>query len=91
MLFCFFAKSCIFYYDNVGPPYYFYAVCEKPILEGEELPDDSPDNTVCCDNCALWFHFIVCKSAALKKCKSGPARLALEDLMTENLNVIATD
>lgn len=36
---------------------YFCAVCEKPILEGEELPDDSPDNSVCCDNCALWFHF----------------------------------
>ena len=57
IFYSFFAKSYIFYYDNVGPPYYFCAVCEKPIFEGEELPDDSPDDSVCCDNCALWFHF----------------------------------
>ena len=53
---------------------YFCAVCEKPILEGEELSEDSPDNSVCCDNCACGSTFTVCKSAASWKGKSGCAR-----------------
>lgn len=70
---------------------YFCAVCEKPILEGEELPDDSPDNSVCCDNCALWFHFHCVQVSSTEENQEWLCQACLEDLMTENLNVIATD
>lgn len=36
---------------------YFCPVCSKVILEGEELPQSSLDNSVCCDQCSAWFHF----------------------------------
>ena len=91
IFYSFFAKSYIFYYDNVGPPYYFCAVCEKPIIEGEELPDDSPDDSVCCDNCALWFHFHCVQVRSTEEVQEWLCQACLEDLMTENLNVIATD
>ena len=37
---------------------YFCPTCEKVILEGEELPENSPDNSICCDDCGAWFHFV---------------------------------
>lgn len=37
---------------------YFCPTCEKVILEGEELPGNSPDNSICCDHCEAWFHFV---------------------------------
>ena len=37
---------------------YFCPTCEKVILEGEELPENSPDNSICCDHCGAWFHFV---------------------------------
>ena len=37
---------------------YFCPTCEKVILEGEELPENSPDNSICCDHFGAWFHFV---------------------------------
>ena len=70
---------------------YFCAVCEKPILEGEEFPDDSPDNSVCCDNCALWFHFHCVQVSSIEEEREWLCQACLGDLMTENFNAIATD
>ena len=76
-----------------GNPLFFpvCAVCEKPVLEGEELPDDSPDNSVCCDNWALWFHFHCVQVSSIEEVQEWLCQACLEDLVTEDLNVIATD
>ena len=37
---------------------YFWPTCEKVVLEGEELPENSPDNSICCDHCGAWFQFV---------------------------------
>lgn len=36
---------------------YYCPTCEKVILEGEEVPENSPENSVCWDHCGGWFHF----------------------------------
>lgn len=70
---------------------FFCAVFKRPILECEELPDDSPDNSVCCDNCDLWFHFHCVQVSSIEEEQEWLCQACLEDLVTENLNFIATD
>lgn len=55
---------------------YFCAVCEKPILEGEELPVILLTTVFAVIIVLYGSTFTVCKSAALRKTKSGSARLA---------------
>ncbi|KXJ06371.1 hypothetical protein AC249_AIPGENE12226 [Exaiptasia diaphana] len=70
---------------------YFCPTCEKVILEGKELPNYSPDNSICCDRFSSWFHFKCAQVRSIDEDQEWFCSACLQDLMSENLNLIEID
>ena len=65
---------------------HFCPTCEKVILEGEELPENSPDNSICCDHCGAWFHFVCAQITHIEDDQEWFCQACLLDFVDRELD-----
>ncbi|XP_073258888.1 uncharacterized protein [Porites lutea] len=66
--------------------YNFCPTCEKVILEGEELPENSPDNSIWCDHCGAWFHFVCAQITHIEDDQEWFCQACLLDFVDRELD-----
>ena len=65
---------------------HFCPTCEKVILEGEELPENSRDNSICCDHCGAWFHFVCAQITHIEDDQEWFCQVCLLDFVDRELD-----
>ena len=66
--------------------YNFCPTCEKVILEGEELPENSPDNSIWYDHCGAWFHFVCAQITHIEDDQEWFCQACLLDFVDRELD-----